>query len=320
MLPKLRIGSRPSRLALAQASIVRRRLAAIIAGIDIEVVEVRTSGDKMTSASLAQVGGKGLFIKELEQALAARQIDIAIHSMKDLPAELPAQFRIAAVPERENTADALVTRNGAALDALPARTRLGTSSERRRMQALRINRALDVRPLRGNVDTRLTRLADGDLDAIIIAVAGLRRLGRDGDVKFVELDGRDFIPAGGQGALAVEALAERNIAGSAELGAAFEALNDRGAFYETAAERGFLAALGASCTTPVGVRAEISGSRLSIRAMLFSADGSREMTDALDLPVEPDLSPTVAAAAGAQLADRMIRRGADVMLAHSARE
>src|ERR1700689_4711260 len=168
---KIKIGSRPSELALAQASIVRARLAAQIPSAEIEIVEIRTSGDKMTSASLADVGGKGLFIKELEQALAARTIDAAVHSMKDLPAILPQQFRVAAVLERENTADILVTRDGAALAALPGGARLGTSSSRRRFQALRMNRAIEILPLRGNVDTRLARVADGTFDAIIVAMA-----------------------------------------------------------------------------------------------------------------------------------------------------
>ena len=246
---KIRIGSRPSKLALAQAAIVRERLTKEIPGIEIEIVEIRTSGDKMTSASLADVGGKGLFIKELEQALAARTIDAAVHSMKDLPAILPQEFRVAAVPARENTADILVTRDGAALAALPAGARLGTSSSRRRFQALRMNRALEVLPLRGNVDTRLARVADGTFDAIIVAKAGVKRLGRVNDVKFVELDGRDFIPSGGQGALAIETLADSD---AADL---VSAINDPRAFYETAAERAFLAAIGASCTTPVGVHA-----------------------------------------------------------------
>src|SRR5216683_3132007 len=170
---KLKLGSRSSKLALAQASIVAQKLAEAISGIEIEIVEIRTSGDKLATASLAQVGGKGLFIKELEQALADGSIDMAIHSMKDLPAVIPEQFKIA-------------------------------SSQRRRFQALRINRSLEIVALRGNVDTRLKRVADGELDAIIIAMAGLKRLGRTGEVRFVELSGSDFIPAGGQGALAIE--------------------------------------------------------------------------------------------------------------------
>src|SRR5258705_9932657 len=146
LLPKhnIKIGSRPSKLALAQAAIVRGRLSAQISAAEIEIVEIRTSGDKLVTASLAEIGGKGLFVKELEQALAARRIDIAVHSMKDLPASLPPEFRIAAVVEREGTADVLVTRDGAPLPALKAGAKPGTSSSRRRFQALRINRVLEI--------------------------------------------------------------------------------------------------------------------------------------------------------------------------------
>src|SRR5271154_7454456 len=273
---KIRIGSRPSKLALAQTSIVRDRLIAQIPTIKIEIVEIRTSGDRMKSASLADIGCKLLFIKELEQALSDRTIDAAVLSMKDLPAVLPQQFRVAAVLERENTADILVTRDGSALAALPPGARLGTSSSRRRFQALRKNRAIEILPLRGNVDTRLARIADGTFDAIIVAMAGVKRLGRVNDVKFVELDGRDFIPAGGQGALAIETLADSD---AADL---VSAINDPRAFYETAAERAFLATIGASCTTPVGVRATIMGDSLKLAAMLFSPDGARELSESME--------------------------------------
>jgi hydroxymethylbilane synthase len=308
---KIRIGSRPSKLALAQASIVRDRLAAHISGAEIEIIEIRTSGDKMTSASLADVGGKGLFIKELEQALADGAIDAAVHSMKDLPAILPEQFRIAAVLERENTADILVTRDGSTLSALPTGTRLGTSSPRRHFQALRMNRRLAILPLRGNVDTRLARVADGTFDAIIIAMAGLKRLGRVKDVKFVELDARDFIPAGGQGALAIETLAHRK---GDELDRALGAINDARAFYETAAERAFLAAIDASCTTPVGVRARIDGDTLALAAMLFSPDGSRELSESIREPIASDLAPAAAENSGKRLAEKMLARGAAALL------
>jgi hydroxymethylbilane synthase len=313
---KIRIGSRPSKLAIAQASIVRARLAAQIFGAEIEIVEIRTSGDKLTSASLADIGGKGLFIKELEQALADRTIDVAVHSMKDLPAILPEQFRVAAVPVRENTADILVTRDGSAMSALPSGARLGTSSSRRRFQALRKNRGLEILPLRGNVDTRLARVADGSFDAIIIAMAGLKRLGRVKDVKFVELDSRDFIPAGGQGALAIETLADRK---GDELDRALSAINDARAFYETAAERAFLAALGASCTTPVGVRAAmptdaLRADTLVIWAMLFSPDGSRELSDAIIEARDPNLAPSAAENSGKRFAEVMRARGADALL------
>jgi hydroxymethylbilane synthase len=312
---KIRIGSRPSKLALAQATIVRDLLAAKISA-EIQIIEIRTSGDKMTSASLADVGGKGLFIKELEQALADHTIDAAVHSMKDLPAILPEQFRIAAVLERENTSDILVTRDGSTLSALPAGARLGTSSSRRRFQALRMNRGLEILPLRGNVDTRLARVADGTFDAIIIAIAGLKRLGRVKDVKFVELDARDFIPAGGQGALAIETLAHR---GANELDRALGAINDARAFYETAAERAFLAAIDASCTTPVGVRAAMPTDALRVDtlviwAMLFSPDGSRELSDAIIEARDPNLAPSAAENSGKRLAEVMRARGADALL------
>jgi hydroxymethylbilane synthase len=313
---KIRIGSRPSQLALVQASMMRERLAAQISEVDpeIEIVEIRTSGDKLTSASLAQVGGKGLFIKELEQALADRKIDAAVHSMKDLPAVLPPNFRVAAVPGRENTADILVTRDGSALSALPVGARLGTSSSRRRFQALRMNRGLDVLPLRGNVDTRLKRVTDGSFDAIIIAMAGVKRLGRLRDVKFVELDGRDFIPAGGQGALAIEMLAGRDDPVSNELDRALCAINDPRAFYETAAERSFLAAIDASCTTPVGVRASIVGDTLALAAILFSPDGARELSESMEEPLAPGLAPSAAENSGIRLAEKMLARDAAAIL------
>jgi hydroxymethylbilane synthase len=309
---KIKIGSRPSKLALAQASIVGGRLAAQIPGVEIEVVEIRTSGDKLATPSLAEVGGKGLFVKELEQALAARQIDIAVHSMKDLPAVLPPEFRIAAVVEREDTADVLVTRNGTALTALPAGAKLGTSSSRRRFQALRVNPGLVVVPLRGNVDTRLARVADGSLDAIIVAIAGLKRLRRIDDIKFVELDARDFIPAGAQGALAIETLANR----SSDIHNSLEALNDPRAFHETAAERAFLAAIDASCTTPVGVRATVAATTLTMRAILFSPDGAREISESIEDALDPAFAPSAAEKCGKRLAEKMLARGAAAMLGH----
>jgi hydroxymethylbilane synthase len=314
MASTFRIGSRPSRLALVQAALVRERLAAAAPGLVLEIVEIRTSGDKLTTASLARVGGKGLFIRELEQALAARTIEIAVHSMKDLPAVLPAQFRVAAVPERADARDALVSRTGGDLRSMPAGTRLGTSSLRRRLQALRVNPKLAISPLRGNVDTRLKRVAAGDLDAIVIAMAGLKRLGKLAEFKVAALDENDFIPAGGQAALAIEALADGRIGHSLELERALAVINDARAMYETAAERAFLAAIGASCVTPVGVRAVVAADSLAIRAILFAPDGAREMSDALSEPLDADLAPSAAAATGAQLGERMLARGAGALI------
>lgn len=315
MAPTLRIGSRPSALALAQSGMVRAMLAAALPAARIEIVEIRTSGDKMTTASLARVGGKGLFIRELEEALRQGRIDLAVHSMKDLPAVLPAGFRIAAVPAREDARDAIVTRDGADLSALPAGARLGTSSARRRFQALRRSPKLRIEPLRGNVDTRLRRVAEGSLDAIVIAMAGLKRLGRMSDLGVRPLEEDEFIPAGGQAALAIEALAGGNAARSAEVEAALVQIGDARARYETAAERAFLAAIGASCVTPLGVSARADARALRIRAILFSADGAREMNDAMDEPLDPDLAPSAAEAAGARLGERMLAAGAGALVA-----
>ncbi len=318
MAPTLRIGSRPSRLALAQAERVRDRLKTSAPSMAIEIVAIRTSGDKMTGASLAQVGGKGLFIKELEQALVERAIDMAVHSMKDLPATLAPGFRIAAVPERADARDALISRANGGIASLASRARVGTSSARRRFEALRVRADLDIVALRGNVDTRLRRLETGDFDAIIVALAALERLGRAGsdEVALVPLDERDFVPAGSQGALGVEALADRLIAGSAELDAAVRALDDPRAHREIAAERAFLAALGASCVSPVGVRATLGASGFCVRALLFSIDGSHHMADELAETAAQDAPLAQAQRTGTRLAERMLAGGACELIAN----
>jgi hydroxymethylbilane synthase len=310
---KLRIGSRPSALALAQAALIKARLEQSPLGLEPEVVQIRTSGDRMISASLAQVGGKGLFIKELEQALGARRIDIAVHSMKDLPASLAPGYRLAAVPEREDSRDAIISRNGGGFEALAHGARLGTSSARRRFEALRLRPDLAVEPLRGNVDTRLKRLTNGDFDAVMLALAGLRRLNRTGGIHLAMLEKRDFIPAGGQGALAIEALAGETVGGSSELEAAVTALNDSRAFAEITAERSFLATIGASCVSPVGVSATLEAGTLGVRAILFSLDGSRSLADEITERLGSGASS--AASVGAKLGERMLARGAAAFIA-----
>ena len=324
MASVLRIGSRPSRLALAQAELVRHKLAALVPSVSVEIVPISTSGDRMATAALAQVGGKGLFIKELEQALVEGRIDLAVHSMKDLPAQLASGFRIAAVPERADPRDALLARASGSLAALPRGARLGTSSMRRRFEALRLRPDLEIVALRGNVDTRLARLAAGDFDAIILAMAGLLRLERGerdaagGGVALSPLDARDFVPCGGQGALCIEALASRPVAGSPELEAAVAALDDQRAHLEVAAERAFLAALGASCVSPVGVYATLNADTLAIRALVFSVDGARHLMDEISDNVVDGASaapPQRAAALGARLAERMLAGGAGALVA-----
>lgn len=275
----LRIGSRPSPLALAQAEMVRRVLEPLIAHARTEIVSVKTTGDKLATAELSRLGGKGLFVKELEAALRDRRIHLAVHSMKDLPARLADGFRIAAVPAREDARDALITRSSGGLDALAPGARLGTSSARRRFEALRRRPDLQITRLRGNVDTRMGRVMNGELDATILAVAGLRRLGRSGLGHVEPLDETDFIPAAGQGALALESLDGGPVGDSEEVERAVKGLDDWRASVETAAERAFLAAIGASCASAVGAKATASDGRLRLATLIFSADGARWLTE-----------------------------------------
>ncbi len=313
MKATLRIGSRPSQLAIIQAELVRDVVAAALPGVAIEIVPIKTSGDKILTPSLADVGGKGLFIKELEQALMERRVDIAVHSMKDLPAVLAPEFRIVATPPRENPHDALITPNGTRLKALPKGAKLGSSSPRRKFEALRINPGLEVVPLRGNVDTRLQRVLTGEMDAIILAIAGLKRLGKLGEIKYEELDEREFVPAAAQAALAIEALADGKICGSDEIDRAVVSLNDPQTACETAAERAFLASIHASCVTPVGVKAAHKDDHLAMRAILFNANGSRHLTDEISEPLAAGDS-IAAVRAGENLGAKMISRGARDLL------
>ena len=279
----------------------------MLPGLVCEIVPIKTTGDKLTTPSLAQVGGKGLFVRELEQALEAGRIDIAVHSMKDMPAVLAPRFRLLAVPAREDRSDVLLSA-GPDLKGLARGARLGTSSLRRRFEASRLRPDLDLAPLRGNIDTRLAKLTAGEFDAIILAAAGLKRLGHIDLPVVHRLSQDDFVPAGGQGALAIEALAQGTIAGSAEIERAVSALDDSCARVEVSAERACLAEIGASCASPIGVSAIAEDGRLSIRALLFSLDGARSMSER----IEAELTSDIAAAerAGVELARRMLARGA----------
>jgi hydroxymethylbilane synthase len=276
---------------MAQASIIRDMLVHRLRGLDVQIVPIKTSGDRMQTASLAQIGGKGLFIRELEQALSDGLIELAVHSMKDLPATLPHEFRLAAVPQREAPNDVLLSRQRSAWEALPSRARLGTSSVRRRLQALRLRPDLEVLPLRGNVDSRMRRLRNGEFDAIILAAAGLKRLGvlNDGlsqhedrpgdDISFFDLDLTDFVPSSGQGALAVEAMRDALPGGSKEIETALADVTDVLTLAEVTAERACIATIGASCASPVGVNAKVVHGNLMLRALLFSLDGERSLAE-----------------------------------------
>jgi len=313
-MPHLRIGSRPSRLALAQAQLVKTAVERNAPGLVCEVIAIKTTGDKLTTPSLAGVGGKGLFVRELEQALDAGRIDIAVHSMKDMPARLAPQFRLIAVPAREDSADVLLSA-GPDLARLAQGARLGTASLRRRFQAARLRPDLVIQPLRGNIDTRLGRLREGEFDAIILAAAGLRRLGLADLPPMHRLDADDFVPAGGQGALAVESRAGVLIGGSQEVQRAIASLDDRCSRIEISAERAFLAEIGASCASPIGVRASADGSELALRVMLFSFDGARSMSETVQVAGVSEVAD--AERAGMELAQRMLSRGASDLIGNS---
>jgi len=247
-MPKFRIGSRGSQLALWQANHISTLLRA--RGHEVEIEIIHTTGDKITDVALAMVGTKGMFTKEIEEALAAGRVNLAVHSLKDLPTELPSGFEIAAITERQDPRDAFCSVRFSSFQELPKGARVGTSSLRRQAQLKAIRPDLEVHPLRGNVDTRLRRLEQGEYDAIILATAGLKRLGKTQLVKHI-IPAEVMCPAAGQGALGIE-IREGDI----ETGKHLEFLNDPAARAATTCERALLKCLGGGCQVPIGAFAE----------------------------------------------------------------
>ncbi len=269
----LRIGTRGSPMALYQAGLVRDRLCTAHPGLAAELVVIRTTGDRVQTRLLAEIGGKGLFTKEIEEALFDRRIDLAVHSLKDMETVLPAGLEIGAVLARDDPRDALISRSGGGLADLPRGARIGTASLRRRAQLLRWRGDLDVLPIRGNVDTRLGKLAAGEFDALVLALCGLERLGK-AEVASEILAPELMLPAVGQGALAIECRA-----GDPGLQQLLAPLDDPASAACVAAERAMLAALDGSCRTPIAGLATITGDRLSLDALLLAPDGSAERRD-----------------------------------------
>jgi len=266
---ELRIATRRSRLALWQAEHVKARLEALHPGLRVSLVPLSTRGDELLDASLAKIGGKGLFVKELEAALAENRAEIAVHSMKDVPAELPPGYALAAILAREDPRDAFVSPHHENFAALPAGSVVGTSSLRRQAQVAARYPALEIRPLRGNVDTRIAKLDRGEYAAIVLAAAGLRRLGLEARIRgYLSMD--ECLPAAGQGALGIECLAAR-----ADTVALVGALRDAGTEACVRAEREVNRALGGSCTIPLAAFAEARDGRLRMRALVASPDGKR---------------------------------------------
>jgi hydroxymethylbilane synthase len=298
----LRIATRKSQLALWQAEHVAGLLRAAHAGLEVELVPMVTQGDRIQDRSLAAIGGKGLFIKELEVALEERRADIAVHSMKDLPGELPESLTIAAILERADARDALLTASGSGLDDLPRGARVGTSSLRRQAQLLAARPDLRIETLRGNVDTRLRRLDAGGMDAIVLACAGLIRLGLESRIT-ARLDPRVSLPAVAQGAIGIECrradARTRDFVASLDHGATRIAVD---------AERAFAHRLGGSCQSPIAAHALIEGKRLMLDGLVAEPDGSRLLRDSQTGSVDEP------AAVGIVLAERILAAGAGPLL------
>ena len=273
-MPRLRIGSRGSQLALWQANHISALLRARGHEVDIEIIH--TTGDKITDVALALVGTKGMFTKEIEEALAAGRVDLAVHSLKDLPTELPPGFEIAAITQRQDPRDAFCSRNFASFQELPQGARVGTSSLRRQAQLKAVRSDLDVHALRGNVDTRLRKLEQGEYDAIILAAAGLKRLGQTELIRQI-IPAEIMCPAAGQGALGIEIRQ-----GDADTRQHLEFLNDPAARAATTCERALLHRLGGGCQVPIGAFAELRNGRLHLESIVADPDGSRLLRDSRD--------------------------------------
>ena len=301
---RLRIGSRGSALALAQSTWVKQQIETQYPDLQVELSIIKTSGDHVVDRPIAAVGGKGVFTKEIEEALLNRSIEIAVHSMKDLPTELPEGLAIVAVPAREDARDVLVTKSGIKLADLPPGARIATGSLRRQAQLLHYRRDLAVTPIRGNVDTRLRKLDDGEADGLIMAAAGLIRIGRAERIAEI-LPDEICVSAVAQGALAIEAREDSSVRQLLTF------VHDSTSAAEISAERALLQSLSGGCQVPIGARARATGDVLNMVAIVASPDGTKLCRAILTGPANK------AEKLGKSLADELRRQGADKILAAS---
>ncbi len=297
------IASRESRLALWQALHIQSRLSALYPQSDVEILGMTTRGDQILDRPLSEIGGKGLFIKELEVAMQEGRADLAVHSLKDVPMEMPEGFSLTAITARENPRDAFVSNKHDGLDTLPPGAVVGTSSLRREAILRAKYPQLKIEPLRGNLDTRLRKLDEGQYDAIILAAAGLIRLGLKERIRAV-LTPEQSLPAPGQGALGIEVLSSR-----ADMIAAIAPLNDAETAHCVRAERAFSRALGGSCQVPLGGYAVLENGLLWLRGFVATPDGRRMISG--ELRGAPDKCEAL----GLQLAQQLRTQGADAILA-----
>ena len=298
----LRIGTRKSQLALWQAEHVRTRLQQHFPGLEVELVKMTTQGDIILDTPLAKVGGKGLFVKELEQALLDRRVDIAVHSMKDVPIALPEGLHMPVICEREDPRDAFVSNHYASLRDLPAGARTGTSSLRRQCQLRAVYPQLNIIDLRGNVNTRLAKLDAGDYDAIILAAAGLKRLGFTDRIR-ASLEPEDSLPAVGQGAIGIECRAD-----DADINRLIAPLNHPPTATRVHAERAMNTRLEGGCQVPIGGFATLDGDRLRLRGLVGSPDGKQVIRAETSGPTDQ------AEQLGIALADELLALGAREIL------
>ena len=304
---RLIIGSRSSKLAMVQAQYVMNELKKFYPTRDLSIKTIKTTGDNIQDISLSKIGGKGLFTKEIEEALLARDIDLAVHSMKDLPTELPEGLKVAAVTKREDPRDVLVSRQGFTIKTLPKGSKVGTSSPRRQAQLMHIRKDTDVRDLRGNLDTRIKKMEQGLYDAIIVAYAGIKRMGYTVKLSAISTDA--MLPQAGQGALGIEVLKD-----SGEFEEIARALDDADCHMAIDAERALLSGLEGGCQVPVGVYAEIVGDQVRIKAGVFSPDGKNAIRD------EISGDKIDAEGLGRALADRILKNDLARQILHEARE
>lgn len=298
----LKIGTRGSQLALWQANWVKSALEAEDASLSIKLVTIKTKGDKFLDAPLAKVGGKGLFVKEIEEALLDRKVDIAVHSMKDMPAQIPEELCIGAIPQREIPQDVLISRNNRSLSALPPGAVIGTSSLRRKAQLLSARPDLFVTPLRGNLDTRLKKLETENLDAIILAAAGVKRLGFENKITEY-LDETIMLPAVGQGALCIEVRQDDPL-----VGPIVATLEDPKTRAIIVGERAFLNHLEGGCQVPIAAHGTIHKNTFTLSGLVATIDGRTLIRETLS---GPENSSGII---GVELAERLISMGAKTIV------
>jgi len=276
-MKKLVIATRGSKLALWQSEHVKAELEKAHPGLEVELSVMMTKGDKILDTPLAKIGGKGLFTKELEEAMLRGEAHIAVHSLKDVPMEFPEGLKLGVITKREDVRDAMLSEKYSCLEELPNGAVVGTTSLRRRMQLLKIRPDLIIKNLRGNVNTRIRKLKEGEFDAIILASAGINRLGLASEVRYFSPISKEImIPASGQAALGIE------IVDNPEVERIVSVLNDSDAIVETMVERAFITVLEGGCQVPIGVNAEVKGDSIQVKAILGLPDGSEIMTESMN--------------------------------------